>query len=89
MSRGHFRVAKQPPPHARAGQPDRVGGNGHHPGLRPATPNQVRTIETIARDRGVDLTHVLHTKFDSRRTDELTIVDASLLIDFLKSLSSD
>jgi hypothetical protein len=70
------------------GQPDQAGENGRRHGPRPATPNQVRAIETIARQRGVDLIQLQHTKFDSHRADELSIVEASLLIDFLKTLSS-
>jgi hypothetical protein len=70
------------------GQRDQAGENGRRRGPRPATPHQVRAIESIARRRGVDLIHLLHTKFDGRRADELTIVEASLLIDFLKTSSS-
>jgi hypothetical protein len=73
------------------GNPDQAGNNGHRqgprPGPRPATPNQVRALEKIARQRGVDLTQLLYTKFDGRRAEELTIVEASLLIDFLKTSS--
>jgi hypothetical protein len=67
--------------------PDQAGQNGRCQGPRPATPHQVRAIETIARYRGVDLIHLLYTKFDGRRADELSIVEASLLIDFLKTIS--
>jgi hypothetical protein len=70
------------------GQPDQAGENGRHHGPRPATPNQIRAIETIAHQRGIDLIQLLHTKFDSRRVDELSIVEASVLIDFLKTMSS-
>jgi hypothetical protein len=69
------------------GQPDPAGENGHRQGPRPATPNQIRAIETIARHRGVDLVYLLHTKFDGRAVEELSIVEASVLIDVLKTLS--
>jgi hypothetical protein len=89
------RELERPAPHPSEGEaaclalPDQPRKNGYHAEPRLATPNQVRAIERIACQRGVDLAQLLHTKFDSRRADELTIVEASLLVDFLKSLSSD
>jgi hypothetical protein len=74
---------------ARVAPPSQAPTNGHRPGPRPATPNQVRAMEMIARDRGVDLVHLLHTKFDGRQADELSTVEASVFIDFLKSLSPE
>jgi hypothetical protein len=69
------------------GPPDQTGKNGHRPGPRPATPHQVRALERIACQRGVDLTQLLYAKFDGRRAEELSLVEASLLIDFLKATS--
>jgi hypothetical protein len=52
---------------------------------RPATPNQVRAIQAIAQHRAVDLSQLLDSKFNSKTAEELTVVEASQLIDRLKS----
>jgi hypothetical protein len=59
--------------------------NGRARAPRPATPNQVRAIQAIALHRGVDLSQLLAAEFNAKTTGELTIVEASLLIDRLKS----
>ncbi|HEV8071935.1 MAG TPA: hypothetical protein VGP76_29745 [Planctomycetaceae bacterium] len=59
--------------------------NGRARAPRPATPNQVRAIQVIAQHRGVDLRPLLDVEFDAKTAEELTIVEASLLIDRLKS----
>jgi len=53
---------------------------------RLATPNQVRAIQTMARHRGVDLCRLLSAGLNGKTTDELTIEEASLLIDQLNSI---
>jgi len=59
--------------------------NGRIGAPRLATPNQVRAIQAIAIDRGLDLSQLLAADFNSKRAQDLTIVEASLLIDRLKS----
>jgi hypothetical protein len=59
--------------------------NGRKRAPRPATPNQVRAIQAIAQHRGVDLRQLLDGEFNSKTAEELTIVEASQLIDRLKS----
>jgi hypothetical protein len=61
------------------------GQNGRPRAPRPATRNQVRAIQAIAQHRGVDLSQLLAAEFDSKALEELTIVEASLLIDRLQS----
>ncbi|HEV8071996.1 MAG TPA: hypothetical protein VGP76_30050 [Planctomycetaceae bacterium] len=59
--------------------------NGRTRAPRPATPNQVRAIQAIAQNRGVDLSQLLAGEFDAKTAEELTIVEASRLIDRLQS----
>jgi len=59
--------------------------NGRTRAPRPATPNQVRAIQAIAQYRGVDLSQLLAAEFNGKTAEELTIVEASRLIDRLKS----
>ena len=59
--------------------------NGGARAPRLATPNQVRAIRAIAQPRGVDLSQFLAAEFGAISAEELTIVEASLLIDRLKS----
>jgi hypothetical protein len=59
--------------------------NGRARAPRLATPNQVRAIEAIAQHRGVGLSELFAAEFDAKSAEELTIVEASLLIDRLKS----
>ncbi len=65
--------------------------NGHHTtanaarnGIRMATGSQVRAIHAIAGRSRVDLTDLLQSQFGVGRPDDLSIVDASTLIDQLK-----
>ena len=64
---------------------DQESRNGWRHASRPATPNQIRAIHTIARHRGVDFCQLLDTTFGGRTVEDLSIVEASLLIDQLKS----
>jgi hypothetical protein len=59
--------------------------NGRARAPRLATPNQVRAIQAIAQHRGVDLSQLFAAEFDAKSAEELTIVEASLLIDRLRS----
>ena len=67
------------------GQSDSHGQNGDRKPPRPATPNQIRAIETIARHQGIDLGPLLDAEFNGKTLEELTISEASFLIDQLKS----
>lgn len=56
-------------------------GNGRS---RPATPSQVKAIYGIARSQQINLAQLLGERFSANRPDELTIQEASRLIDELK-----
>jgi len=67
-------------------------GNGQRPSSgngsnknRPATVSQVRAIKAIANRVGTNLDHLLHDRFHVARPDDLSIGDASSLIDELKA----
>jgi hypothetical protein len=57
------------------------------PKPRPATQSQIKAIYRIAEQRGHDLGHILHDQFQASKPEELTIAQASAVIDHLKSLS--
>jgi hypothetical protein len=64
-----------------------ANGNGHtrrgdHP--RPATASQVRAIEAIAKRQRLDLPLYLENRFRVHAAGELTLAEASALIDELK-----
>jgi hypothetical protein len=59
--------------------------NGRTRAPRPSTPNQLRAIQAIALHQGVDLSQLLAAEFNAKSAEEPTIVEASLLIDRLKS----
>lgn len=67
-------------------------GNGHAAGNgqngngngRSATQSQVRAIRAIASRKRIDLIVLLHDRFGVDRPDDLTLRDASTLIDELK-----
>jgi hypothetical protein len=83
-----------------AGSSSRPGGNGHgsdkrsnHPsrfqeapsrGRKPATPSQVKAIMAIARRQNADLVGMLRQEFEATDPEELTLKQASELIDLLK-----
>jgi len=52
---------------------------------RPATTNQVRAIETIARRQQLDLGSLLQARFSAQAPADLSIAEASSLIDELNS----
>ena len=49
-----------------------------------ATANQVNAIRSIARQKGADLVAILRSEYDVQRPEELTLRQASALIDRLK-----
>ena len=58
------------------GEPARVG--------KPASPSQVKAIRAIAREREADLEAILRQDYEVGRPEELTLRQASALIDRLK-----
>jgi hypothetical protein len=69
-------------------------GNGHSPGAqnglrsggqRPATQSQVKAIYAIARGRQINVAQFLRERFQVGRPDDLSLKDASAVIDELKS----
>ena len=65
----------------------RPAGNRTRP-PRPATPNQVRAIEAIARRLGADLEGMLRAEFGVERVEDLSMSEASRVIDDLKATSA-
>jgi hypothetical protein len=55
--------------------------------LKPATPNQVKAILAICRKQETDLVGLLRHEYELERPEDLTIRQASELIDLLKSSS--
>ena len=68
---------------ATAAVPNGRKQNGHH---RRATQAQLRAINTIAQREGVDVVELLQSHFELDTTAELSISQASTLIDELKAL---
>jgi hypothetical protein len=64
----------------------RVQSNGARTS-RPATANQVKAIQAIARRQNTDLVGLLRHEYEVERPEDLTIRQASELIDLLKSSS--
>ena len=58
-------------------------GNGHGP--RRATGSQVKAIHAIAGRNRIDVTRLVQDRFSVQRPDDLSISDASTLIDELKA----
>jgi len=73
----------KPEPPAHSTQP--TNGGGQRGGTRPATPAQVKALYGITRQQGVDLAKLLRDRCRVERPDDLTIRQASSLIDDLKS----
>jgi hypothetical protein len=67
------REASSPP----AGQRDN--------GSRRATPSQVKAIYAISRSKRINLSQLLRERFQVNRADDLSLSEASLVIDELKS----
>ncbi len=56
-------------------------------GRKPATPNQVKAIRAIARSQDTDIEGLLRHEFDAGRPEDLTVKQASDLIDLLRNSS--
>ena len=61
----------------------RTAAEAPRPG-KPATANQVNAIRSIARQKGADLVAILRSEYDVERPEDLTLRQASALIDWLK-----
>ncbi|HEV3163715.1 MAG TPA: hypothetical protein VGZ22_06715 [Isosphaeraceae bacterium] len=73
-------------PQERNGHANGLPGNGSRSRAeRPATPSQVRALHAIANDRHLDLAGLLAERFGASRADELSIADASHLIEELQN----
>lgn len=72
------------------GEPDRNGNAAAGPlrGRRPATPAQLRAIRAISGRFAIDLDEVLREAFHVERAEELSLAEASQLIDHLRALAS-
>jgi hypothetical protein len=60
------------------------GSSGRVSGARPVTPNQIRAIRTIADRHDVDLEEELLRRFQLQRLEDLSLDQASQLIDAIK-----
>jgi len=69
------------------GQPYHSNGNGTRNG-RQATQSQVRAIQAIADRQRIDLPQLLQSRFGASCPDDLSVRDASGLIDELKASSN-
>lgn len=61
--------------------------NGHGP--RKATSSQVKAIHAIAGRNRIDVTRLVQDRFNVQQPDDLSIADASTLIDELKAAQSE
>lgn len=85
---GHAPAASAGPLPAGAAPP--VNGNGGPKGgSRPATPAQVKALYAIIRQQGRELGSVLHDRCQVSRPEELTLRQASQLIDQLKGADAN
>jgi hypothetical protein len=66
-----------------------TNGTSRNGGQRPATHSQVKAIHAIANRRHIDLSPFLNERFHVSRPDELSIKQASSVIDELKGQADD
>jgi hypothetical protein len=71
-----------------AGPPARLAGSRGQTG-KPATPGQVKAIYAIARSQQVDLDGLLRDDHGVERPEDLSLAQASQLIDQLKAAGAD
>ena len=91
-----FRLAKESVDEqlSQTSQPaNRNGGNqnnngGQHKATRPATASQVRALHAIANRQKADLARLVQDRFQVSRPEDLSITQASQLIDELKKNSA-
>jgi hypothetical protein len=77
-------VSPADPPPASPAPPGRPVGGG---GARPASQAQVKAIYALARRHRLDLAQFLRERCQGRRPEELTLLQASAIIDDLKQLA--
>jgi hypothetical protein len=75
----------RPIPAAEPGREGPPAGNGRGRPRKPATPNQVRAIAALARRQQLDLADWLRAGYGVERPEELSLSEASRLIDELKA----
>jgi len=77
----------KPESNGQRGANGHAAGNGHNGNGngRSATQSQVRAVHAIASRKRIDLTVLLRDRFGVDRPDDLTLRDASTLIDELKN----
>ena len=84
-----------PPPRAQGHAPEPSGSPPARPDSRSAaakrlaTEKQVKAIQAMARRQGIELGYVLHDRFGVSRVSELSISEASMVIDELKKPAAD
>ncbi|MGE3780283.1 MAG: hypothetical protein AB7F89_24045 [Pirellulaceae bacterium] len=71
--------------HTGNGGPKRNGSKSSNGNGRKATQSQARAIWAIADRQGIDLPDLLRSRFNTDRTEDLSIGEASALIDELNS----
>jgi hypothetical protein len=71
--------------HGHRSSPSRNGARRSGDRSRPATASQVRAIEAICTRQRIDLTSLLGERFHIAAAEDLSIVEASRLIDELKA----
>jgi hypothetical protein len=88
LARQQARLAG-PPVNGYARSEERVRTNGtDHRSTRPATPAQVRAIRAIASRQQIDLPGLLHNCYGVKTADELSVAEASHLIDDLQGAAN-
>ena len=65
-----------------------AAGNGQQRRRRPATPAQLRAIRSIAAEINQDLDLILSKSFPAERIENLSVTEASQLIDYLRTVES-
>jgi hypothetical protein len=84
-SNGHETPARSPDPGEGNGVPTSRTGGAPGRSRKPATPSQVRAIVTIARAPHADLEGILRAEYAVTRPEDLSLAEASQLIDQLKA----
>jgi hypothetical protein len=75
----------RPEPATETGRNGPSNGNGRSRPHKPATANQVRAIAALAHRQGADLADWLRVGYGAERPEELSLTEASRLIDELKA----
>jgi hypothetical protein len=84
-SNGHETPAGSPDPGEVNGVPTPRTGGARGRSSKPATPSQVRALVAIARAQHADLEGILRAEYAVTRPEDLSLAEASQLIDQLKA----